>query len=185
MYRKITAILIIFLCALTSTFASDYIPYEKVEDERVKAFIEEYTEQTPLDEFVSLMAFVDGIYFEYDEEDNYYSVIIQYSDGNLCQIDFLYMQINMYYVDIQQIPSEMKSRALEVMNDCQARDYQYALGAIILDGNTMGARYIILEDGISDFGEWLFWHFYIFESYSRNLVDEIMIRLGLRETFFW
>lgn len=56
---------------------------------------------------------------------------------------------------------------------------------MILDENTLGVKYITLADGVTDIGEWLFWHFYVFESYSRNIVDEITIRLGLRNTFFW
>lgn len=185
MFRKTITIFIIMICVLPLAFASDIIPYEEVKNDWVIAFMEKYTENIPPDEFVMMVDYLDEIWFEYDKENDVYSTMIRYSDGNLCVLEFLYMQVNMLYVDMIDIPSEMKADVLEVINYCQNRDYRYALGTVILDENTLGVKYITLADGVTDIGEWLFWHFYVFESYSRNIVDEITIRLGLRNTFFW
>ena len=185
MSRRLLSVLIMVLCALPFAFSSERIPYEKVNNDWVTAFIEEYTGHIPPDEYANEVDYLDEIYFEYDVENDCYRTMIRYSDGNLCVLEFMYMQVTMYYVDMLQIPSEMTADALEVMNYCQNRDYRYALGTVILDGNTLGVKYITLADGVTNFGEWLFWNFYVFESYSRNIVDEIMIRLGLRNTFFW
>jgi len=185
MFRKVIAVFIIMLCVLPCVFAQDRIPYEDVEDEWVIAFMEEYAEQIPPDEYAMEVDYLDEIYFEYDRENDCYDVYIRYSDGNLCMLEFQYMQVNMYYVDMLQVPSEMTSDVLELINNIQNRDYRYALGTIVLDGNTLGAKYITLAEGVTDYGEWIFWHFYLFESYSRNTIDEIMVNLGLRDTFFW
>lgn len=185
MAKKISVFILIALCAVSSAFATIDVSFEEVTDDWVIDFIDKYTDGTPLDEYVEMVDIVDGIFFEYDTEDEFYSVCILYSDGNTAYIEFLPYQIDMYYVEQIRIPAGMKSQTLEIMNECQSRDNDSALGTIILDNEVIGARHIILSDGVWDYGEWAYWSFYYFESYSRNTVDEVLIRLGLKTNRIW
>ena len=185
MAKKVSVFILLILCAVLSTYASTDISFDEIKDDWVIAFVDEYTEGTPLDQYVKIVDIVDGISFEYDDEEEFYTVRILYSDGNMAVLEFLTYQVNMYYLEQIRIPSGMKSQALEIMNECQSRDYDSALGTVILDGDIIGARHIILSDGVSDYGEWIYWTFCYFEAYSRNTIDEVLIRLGLKTDRIW
>jgi len=185
MAKKVSVSILLALCVFATAFATADVSFEEITDDRVIGFVKEYTEGTPLDEYVEMVDIVDGIFFEYDDENESYSVRILYPDGNMAIIGFLPYQVNMYYIDQIRIPTKMKAKALEIMNECQSRDYDSALGTVLLDDDIIGARHIILSDGVSDYGEWAYWNFIYFESYSRNTIDEVLIRLGLKTTRIW
>ena len=185
MFKRITVFILIAMCTVASAFAETDVSLEEITDDRVTGFIEKYTEGTPLDEYVEIVDIVDGIFFEYDDENEYYTAYILYSDGNMAILEFLTYQINMYYLEQITIPVGMKAKALEIMNECQSRDYNSALGTVVLDDGIIGARHIILSDGVSDYGEWAYWNFINFEAYSINTIDEVLMRLGLKTTRIW
>lgn len=96
MVKKVLVFILLALCIAASAFATTDISLEKTTDDRVAGFVERYTEGTPLDEYVEAVNIVDGILFGYDDENEYYTVYILYSDGNMANIDFLSYQVNMY-----------------------------------------------------------------------------------------
>lgn len=175
MIRKLIAVLLVAVAAVLSLSAEEMEVFlNEIKDERVGLFIDEYAGGFDVDEYVELVDTVSDIFFSYDKDNDYYSVYIEYPGGNMACIEFLYNELYMYYVDITEIPESSRSRALELVNEVNSDDYLLALGTVFLDGNYLGCRHIVVDDGVSDAGQWAFWNFYMFESYAQNSTSGII-----------
>jgi len=162
------------LCA-----AGKEVQLSEISDERVHLFMDEYAGDFDPDEFVGLVDTVDDIFFSYDDEFDEYSVYIVYPDGNMSWLEFRYSQLNMYYVDRTFIPQEKRADALEIINLINSEDYQLGMGILVMEDGFLGCRYIVLDDGVTDAGQWAFWNFYCFESYAMNATYDTLLDLGL------
>ena len=178
--KRLLVFVLVFASAAFALCAKTLVSESEIDDERVLLFMEEYAGGFSTDEYVSLVDTVSDIFFSYDDEYGEYTVYIVYPEGTMAWIVFLPYQINMSYVDSVEIPQDKRGSALELINKANSDDYDLALGTLFMDDGFLCSKYITLDDGVTDFGEWSFWNFCTFESYSMNATTAILQSLGLR-----
>ena len=176
----VTLVVVFAVCCALYASDSDLILYSDLrQDGKIKAFIDEYMDGTPLDVFIREVDDVSDILF-FSYENDYgaeqEAVIIYYEDGSFGGIDCSDFMATMHYSSKTTVPEKSIPDVLVRINE---------VNRLALDTESIGTLYIdeegyicsifnVFLDGVTNAGEFLFWNYWDFEYNAMMMADYVM-----------
>lgn len=179
--KKIIITIAVVFAVCCALFASDpeVISYSDLKpDGKIKAFIDEYTDGTPVEVYVSEVDYVSEIvFFNYknDYGETQETVIIVYDDGSVGGIDCSDYSVTMHYMSMLTVPEEDMPDVLMTINmiNRYATDTMNTGTLYVDEDGYLSSVFNIYLDGVTDMAWFLFWNYWDFEYSSRTMIDYI------------
>lgn len=110
-----------------------------------------------------------------DEKTGSWSMQIQYLNGGALYIDFGKKVINLTYVTAVKVGRDRLPQVLDRINTSRFyTPYTFCLPVVSPDG-TLCFTYSLVDEGIDDYGAWLYWHYRFFKSSSELIIEDLSL----------
>ena len=110
-----------------------------------------------------------------DEKTGTWTMQIQYLNGGALYVDFGRKVINLTYVTTEKVGKDRLSKVLGQINTSRFyTPYTFCLPVISPDG-TLCFTYSLVDEGIENYGSWLYWHYRFFKSSADLIVEDLSL----------
>jgi len=181
MKKVVVALVVVFaLCCSLYAADPDLITYSDLrQDGKIKAFIDEYLDGTPVEVYVREVDDISNIlFFSYDNDygQKQEAVIIYYSDGSYGGVDCSEFSATMFYSSTAIVPEQSIPDALFKVNVINQSSLESeGIGTIYIDEEGyICSVFNVYLDGVTNMGEFLFWNFWDFEYYSQRMAAYVI-----------
>lgn len=110
-----------------------------------------------------------------DQKTGSWTMQIQFLDGGALYIDFGKKVINLTYVTVEKVGKGKLSQVLGQINTSRFyTPYTFCLPVISPDG-TLCFTYSLVDEGIENYGAWLYWHYRFFKNSADLIVEDLSL----------
>lgn len=169
--KKTIVTVLVFAAVVSASFAVSARSSGEIGDSRVSAFANAFYQASGIGAESDF--FTENCIL--DEKTGTWKMQIQYLNGSALYIDFGRKVINLTYVTAEKVGKDRLSQVLGQINTSRFyTPYTFCLPVVSPDG-TLCFTYSLVDEGIENYGAWLYWHYRFFKSSSDLIIEDISI----------
>ncbi len=170
--RKSVAAIIIFTAVLLSACAVSSRSTGEISDARVTEFATAFYQAAGIGTEADF--FTENCV--QNEKTGTWSMQIQLLNGSTVYIDFGKKVINFTYITANRITKDRLAGVLDQINTSRFyTPYTFCLPVISPEGS-LCFTYSLVDEGILDYGSWLYWHYRFFKSSAELIIEDLAMQ---------